>query len=335
MYTNVKHLITDEQGRYTIEASLLFPIILMMTVSIMLLSLFHYRHAIISIQAVLVAERTAYVWGNSAKDISTGAFMINQYDSLYEESLINDIKYMIVPESNIYINHTMNQGINPISNREMKLSKAIFSLPQGMIGEVNYAKNFLTSKINTRITQSVLLNMPFWRSGRNIQNIASSTIANPESVIRNVDLFVNYAGRIRSFLDENRTKVSLEDSIPTDMKNTVGSLDSNITIKTEAEAKAYIRKIVNGTGTNFNTIIGNYRQIDAIDSDGIAHEVKVTVNNSEADKQILKDVELMTNGLIKGVVWHFFRYHKTGQIELSNTLRRKLEKYGIIIIIHN
>lgn len=338
MHQNVKHLINDEQARYTIEASLLFPIILLMTMSLMLLSLFHYRLAIISIQAALVAERTAYVWGNSAKEISTGALMFNQYDGLYEDSFINDVKHMIVPESSISSNHTIANNIKPISNRELKLSKAFFYLPKGMNGEVSYARSFLTSKINARITQSVFVQNPFWRSGRIIYDTASSTITNPESVIRNVDLFVNYAVRIRSFLNENRKIESLGNLIPIGKNNDdndAKSLDSNIIIKTETEAKEYIRKIVNGTGTNFNTIIGNHRQVDAIDSDGIAHEAKVTVNSSEADQQILKDVELMSGGLIKGVVWHFFRYHKTGKIELSNALRRKLEKNGIIIVIHN
>ena len=335
MNLNVRNLIADDQGRYTIEASLLFPIILMMTASLMLLSLFQYRNAIILIQAALVADRTAYVWGNSAKEITTGAFMINQYDSLYDESFINDIKYMIVPGNNDSFKLTMNNDTIPISNRELKLSKAIASLPQGMNGEVNYVKNYITSKINARIAQSVLLYVPFNRTERNIHKFANSTIATPESVIRNVDLLVNYAGRIKTFLNERRNNVTIEDSIPTGINNIDRKLDSDISIKTESEAKAYIRKIVTGTGSNYNTIIGQYRQIDAIDSDGIAHEAKVTVNNLEADQQILKDVELMKNGIIKGVVWHFFRYHKSGQIELSNTLRRKLEKNGIIIIVHN
>jgi hypothetical protein len=80
---------------------------------------------------------------------------------------------------------------------------------------------------------------------------------------------------------------------------------------------------------------GETRKIDALDPDGIAHEAKYTVNNKQAHQEILKEVELIRKGLIKGSVWHFFRVKKTGQVELSSSLRKDLEEHGIIIVIHN
>ena len=80
--------------------------------------------------------------------------------------------------------------------------------------------------------------------------------------------------------------------------------------------------------------VGERRKIDVLDRDGIAHEAKYTLNAGDARQQLRKDAELMRRGEVKGVVWHFFRT-KNGSVSLSASLRKELERNGIVVIIHN
>ncbi|QGS68926.1 hypothetical protein CV093_12355 [Oceanobacillus sp. 143] len=64
----------DDDGAFTIEASLVFPILLMLTLSFILFAIVIYQQSVLHYSANTVAERVAFVWDNSDKDIDTGAF---------------------------------------------------------------------------------------------------------------------------------------------------------------------------------------------------------------------------------------------------------------------
>jgi RHS repeat-associated protein len=75
--------------------------------------------------------------------------------------------------------------------------------------------------------------------------------------------------------------------------------------------EARLAQVLQGAGEKpagaFVTSLGK-RFIDRL-VDGIAHESKAGYNvklTSELEKQVLKDVELVTTGQIRGVHWHFF-----------------------------
>jgi hypothetical protein len=174
--------------------------------------------------------------------------------------------------------------------------------------------------------------MPFlrhWFGNTKTLSVKSSSFVNePVEFIRNTDIAQAYLPLIKQILSDKEDIPRIDDTNP-DV-----NLDEIIT--SEAAASTYIRKLVHGHSVVFTTEdTGESRKIDALDPDGIAHEAKYTVNNKQAHQEILKDVELIRKGLIKGSIWHFFRVKKTGQVELSSSLRKDLEDHGIIIVIHN
>ncbi|WJH34058.1 hypothetical protein N6H14_29545 [Paenibacillus sp. CC-CFT747] len=65
--------IESEEGSLTIEASFVYPMILLATLSMVGFALFAYGKASLALTAETAAERTAYVWDNSRKDWETGA----------------------------------------------------------------------------------------------------------------------------------------------------------------------------------------------------------------------------------------------------------------------
>jgi len=68
----------------------------------------------------------------------------------------------------------------------------------------------------------------------------------------------------------------------------------------------------------------------------VAHESKVgyAALTSEIQRQIAKDVELISTRRIDGAVWHFFESPLTGAGGPSGPLRQALESAGIGIVIH-
>ncbi len=111
---------------------------------------------------------------------------------------------------------------------------------------------------------------------------------------------------------------------------------------TGAEAEEYLAKeIIKSdnvleTQKRMTTSMGP-RIIDVVDTDNIAHESKMGYQefSSRIEKQILKDLELLENDDVKGVVWHFFRSANTKKIGGSKRLFEFLEQHGIPYIIHD
>jgi hypothetical protein len=104
-----------------------------------------------------------------------------------------------------------------------------------------------------------------------------------------------------------------------------------------SEAVKYLRSIVKGSEKRFSTQwIGEWRLIDAMDYDGVAHQAYIGAKtyNSEMQQQLFKDIDLLRQGKVKGVVWHFFRRVGEPNGEPSSLLLQKLHQYGIVYIEH-
>ena len=93
--------------------------------------------------------------------------------------------------------------------------------------------------------------------------------------------------------------------------------------------RALIKKYGGESQKYFKTSLGG-RYIDQF-ARGVAHESKVgyTSLTKSIRLQILKDIELINNRVIKSSHWHFYKSPKTGKIGASKPLRDFLDKHGI------
>lgn len=87
----------DKSGSFTIEASIIFPTLLILTLCLIFFSLVIYQKAMMHYSATTIAERIAYTWDNSKKDWVTGEFKASDYttydpgdDGLYWRFTGND-----------------------------------------------------------------------------------------------------------------------------------------------------------------------------------------------------------------------------------------------------
>ncbi len=108
-----------------------------------------------------------------------------------------------------------------------------------------------------------------------------------------------------------------------------------LVFKTGKEGEKYLTKIFGGESqVYFKTSLGG-RYKDQL-ADDIAYESKVgyTSLTKFTKKQILKDAELIEQGIIKGANWNFFKSDVTGKVGASKPLLEFHEQHGIEYTIY-
>jgi len=324
----------NEDGNFTIEATLIFPVVFLLTIALIFLSMWAFENVSIQQIAVLTADRIAGNWDNSHKDAETGAFDINENDGLYWRTgsdLLGDLVHSFSNDSTVIINIPGDPLKAYPFGPALKLHNGSRNVPQGITGKLVYSDHMFIRKITVQLAyfKIPLKNLMAWFGNMSvIQGESSAFVSDPVEFIRNIDFISNEMPILKDLITVNGTQQTSSVTVSPPYKAPE--------IHSETEASRYVQQLVHGHTIVIPTgKIGKSRKIDALDADGIAHEAKYTVNNKEARQEIQKDLELEREGIVKGVVWHFFRNVKTGKVELTESLRQDLERSGIVIVIHN
>lgn len=74
MKKKINAFFKDDKGSFTIEASLIFPMLLIITLSLIFFSLVIYYKSVLQYDANRIADQVAFSWNNSSKDLQTGEF---------------------------------------------------------------------------------------------------------------------------------------------------------------------------------------------------------------------------------------------------------------------
>lgn len=190
-----------EEGAFTIEASILFPILLIITMLLIFFSLVIYQKALLHQRASVIASQVAYVWDNSKKDIKTGEFGIKEYttsaggDGLYWR-LTDDM--FLSQFVNIFGNSSASVSIGGGGGGkgpEGKMGRASTDmLPSGAKGKISYKNSITGRKITVKLEQK--LSLPSFVSkmlgGSLVEAEASSFISEPVEITRTTDLMLTY-----------------------------------------------------------------------------------------------------------------------------------------------
>jgi len=197
----VSNKLKGNEGSFTVEASLVMPIVLMVTIILMFFCMYIYQQSIIQQVASAAAERSAYSWDNSHKEVSKGAFPKGQYDSLYwrikDDQMVGAMFGWAGAENKQSI--SLPGGENSGSLPTTKLSKVSTLVTGNMKGEITYQNNLLLRKVSTELDQ--LINLPpldqILSGGSKIDANAQSVVVEPVEFIRTVDLMRYYAAKFK------------------------------------------------------------------------------------------------------------------------------------------
>jgi hypothetical protein len=210
---SIRSFYKNDKGSFTIEASLIFPVIFLITVAILFFSIFVYQKVTLHFLASETAEKIAFVWDNSYREINTGEFGMGQRDTLYwrafndgklgllDEMLQKESAYLEIDQSNNIVLSEDNNLINT------KLKKAAKLIPSGVSGKISYqnllAERTIEVELETTFTDPIL---SLFFKKEVITAKATAKVAEPTQFIRNVDFIHIYSQEIKNRLELRTSK---------------------------------------------------------------------------------------------------------------------------------
>ncbi|WP_411349340.1 TadE/TadG family type IV pilus assembly protein [Paenibacillus sp. WLX2291] len=197
-YTLKQNFWKNTRGSFTIEASLVFPIILFTTLLLLFFCMVLYQNTMLKQAASKTSERAAYSWDNSHKDVTTGAVPEGQNDGLYWRLTSDDMLSKLFGwAGSAQPTEVSIPGGSGGSLPEQKLSAAASWVPGEMSGNIKYDNGVLVRSIETTLSRPVSFAPLERQLGHSLsQEIsAGAVVVEPVEFIRNVELMRYYAAK--------------------------------------------------------------------------------------------------------------------------------------------
>jgi hypothetical protein len=189
-----------EEGSFTVEASLVFPIILFILVLLLFFTMYVYQKTFLNQHAYAASERAAYSWDNSSKQALTGEYAAGDYDHLYwrltDDRLLGALFGWAGADNEISVSIPGGEDGNL---SEKKLTQASGHMPSAMKGTMMYQNMLIQRKVTTRLEQVISLPLPsfLFNSGNRVLTEGSSAVVEPVEFIRTVDLARYYGAKFK------------------------------------------------------------------------------------------------------------------------------------------
>lgn len=202
-----RHNMRDIRGSFTLEASLVLPVIFIAILMLLFFCLYLYQNAFLAHSAAIAADRASYVWDNSFRDPKTGAVTSSKADSLYwrltSDTMLQSIFSLgssgtsSEAASTLQLPSTKGEGSNSLPMQ--KLQRVASQLPTGFSGEMIYQNKLLIRKIDVSLQRLVSL-IPLDKIiGDSTQiGFSSSYIVEPVEFIRTVELGRYYGAKFKA-----------------------------------------------------------------------------------------------------------------------------------------
>lgn len=198
-----RSLLQDRRGSFTLEASLVFPVIFYALIILLFFCMYLYQTAVLGQAAGVAAERAAYSWDNSYRNSRTGAYEAGKYDSLYwrltDDGLLQGVFGWDESSSNDYVNLQV-----PVSSQTdgalslKKLARTGGELPSGLTGEMSYDNNLMSRKVSVLLHRMIPL-VPLEKVLGDVEQYgrSDSYIVEPVEWIRTVELARYYGAKFQ------------------------------------------------------------------------------------------------------------------------------------------
>lgn len=335
----VRSRFSNDAGSATVEAAMLLPLILLITAAVILFCFMIYLRADFQADAVTTVERAAFSWSSSYRNPVTGSTVPDESDGLYWRTF-GDAFSNVLNGGAVSVAVADAGSLLGSSNlTKRKLAQAAEGLPIGLKGSLQYIHHWNERSVQAEFSYPVQLPGFFSEllGTRTIQTVAKAPVIEPAEFIRNMDMtdtvLSQWAKAVKKLKGiHNSDSSSSDDS----SQKPQSSPDTNDSFPNEAAARKKLQSFIQGKELNISTKpVYTYRHIDVLSDDGVAHEAYCgrIYYSKEKKEEIAKDVKLLQDGTVKGVVWHFFR-RDNHTIGPSKNLYRALQKNGIIVVIH-
>ncbi|WP_340019637.1 TadE/TadG family type IV pilus assembly protein [Paenibacillus sp. FSL H3-0457] len=189
-----------EEGSFTVEASLIFPVVLFILVLLLFFTMYMYQKTFLNQHAYAASERAAYSWDNSHKQAMTGEFVAGEHDNLYwrltDDRMLGALFGWAGADNQVSVSIPAGEGGSLL---EQKLAQAVQQMPSAMKGTIEYQNSLIQRKVTTKLEQVISLPLPsfLFDSGNRVLTQGSSAVVEPVEFIRTVDLIRYYAAKFK------------------------------------------------------------------------------------------------------------------------------------------
>jgi len=191
-----------EDGSMTLEASLVFPWVLISTLLLILFSLAVVNKAALYYSASAAGERSAFAWSHSAGNVRTGAYPAGAYDSLYwrlkDDAMLAGLFGWTTEENGSTI--AIEGSGDERALAAGKLRRAASTLPLGLTGTMSYRNRIWLRDVSVKAAGAPVP-MPLERlwglpGGKREVSVAA-VVTEPAEWIRTFELLRYYREKMR------------------------------------------------------------------------------------------------------------------------------------------
>lgn len=203
---NIRRL-ASEEGSFTLEATAIFPVILMLVLALMLFGLYMYQKSILYYSASIASERAAFRWDNSKRG-ADGIPDRGADDGLYWRMSGDEMLQSLLGLSGEASAAVLGlpaartgdggpeAGSREGSLAQVKLLQSASWLPASWRGEIGYTSSLPVRRLETTLVQPVTIAPLEKLLGRSRpQSSATATVVDPVEFIRTVDLVRYYSAK--------------------------------------------------------------------------------------------------------------------------------------------
>ncbi|MEK3887598.1 TadE/TadG family type IV pilus assembly protein [Bacillus sp. FSL K6-3431] len=184
----------SDKGSFTIEASLIFPMLLIITLSLIFFSLVIYYKSVLQYDANRIADQVAFSWSNSSSDLKTGEFDTYTTD-------LDDGLYWRLTGNNFLSQFGLTMfGDSGLVQKKAR-SELIEQIPGPISGDIKFENGLFGSKIVVNLEQPLYL-PSFVKNmfGIDIMKArATRSITEPVEFIRNTDFVIYFYNDIKTY----------------------------------------------------------------------------------------------------------------------------------------
>ncbi len=189
VFNRLRKIFSNSGGSVSLEAVIIFPLILFILFSLIFLAMFVYQKLVLLDAAVYTARQRAATWDNSSKNLEDGFQAKPSSDGLYWR-IFNDSR------GSALVENKLREAVDFLNR---KLSSGVFKL-RGSGVDVQYTNELIERTVAVKVTQDLIIPVrwPAGILGNNLTAGAKAVITEPVEYIRNISLAEKNAGGKRS-----------------------------------------------------------------------------------------------------------------------------------------
>src|SRR5690625_989863 len=191
----------EDKGSFTIETTLVFPTIFIVIIALIFMSIVIYEKVVVYQKAYVVAERIAFTWDNSKKEVKNGSFDEHEYTSM---SGMDGLYWRTNQIGIGFIEDVFGSG--PTGVYGSKLERAQGEAEQIISGAVKAIQVSDTIGFNQKVevTMEVTLKAPDFLNlvlGKDFEITASAAIKDPVETVRLTEFMFYIGEKIMGYIE--------------------------------------------------------------------------------------------------------------------------------------